>query len=113
MGGAFQALANSRAAREGQSRDSGHPVWGSVVRARAAAAKADREARSQEREAEAVARTSMSDLAELKAGRLHLTPGLFELHCPECRAPYPCKTVRLLADRYRDRPGFEDHWWTP
>ena len=58
-------------------------------------------------------RDESPDLAELKAGRLHLTPGLFELHCPECRAPYPCKTVRLLADRYRDRPGFEDHWWTP
>jgi hypothetical protein len=43
-------------------------VWGSVVRARAAAAKADREARSQEREAEAVARTSRSDLAELQKG---------------------------------------------
>jgi hypothetical protein len=53
------------------------------------------------------------DMAELKAGRLHLAPGLFELHCRECRARYPCKTLRLLVDRYRDRPGFEDHWWTP
>lgn len=53
------------------------------------------------------------DLGELRAGRLHLQPGLRELHCPECRTRYPCKTVRLLLDRYRDRPGFEDHWWTP
>jgi hypothetical protein len=50
------------------------------------------------------------DLAELKAGRLHLMPGLFELHCKECRAPYPCKTVRLLTARYKDRPGFENGW---
>lgn len=50
------------------------------------------------------------DLGELRAGRLRLIPGLFELHCPECRAPWPCRTVRLLARRYRDRPGYEDGW---
>lgn len=50
------------------------------------------------------------DLGELRAGRLCLIPGLFELHCPECRRPYPCQTVRLLARRYHDRPGYEDGW---
>jgi hypothetical protein len=50
------------------------------------------------------------DLAELRAGRLPLVPGLFELHCRECHRPYPCATVREIAARYRDRPGFEDGW---
>ena len=50
------------------------------------------------------------DLGELKAGRLCLIPGLFELHCRECRCGYPCSTVRIIASRYRDRAGFEDGW---
>ena len=50
------------------------------------------------------------DLGELRAGRLRLVPGLFELHCRECRAPYPCSTVRLLATGYGDRAGYEDGW---
>ena len=55
-------------------------------------------------------RDESPDMAELKAGRLHMVPGLFELHCRECRAKYPCKTVRLLASRYRDRIGYENGW---
>jgi hypothetical protein len=55
-------------------------------------------------------RTETPDMGELRAGRLRLVPGLFELHCKECRTPYPCKTTRLLAARYKDRPGFENGW---
>ena len=54
--------------------------------------------------------TKTPDLAELRAGRLRLVPGLFELHCRECRQPYPCRTVRLATRRYRDRIGYEDGW---
>ena len=126
MGGAFQALANSRAAREGQtaestpseSRDSGHPVWGAVVRARAAAAKADREARSQEREAEAIARTSRSDLAELQKGLTdaHETevankPELRGIHIHrELPGRFKEQIARLPADhplRTSDKPYFD------
>lgn len=54
--------------------------------------------------------TKTPDLAELRAGRLRLVPGLFELHCRECRQPYPCRSVRLITRRYRDRIGYEDGW---
>ena len=127
MGGAFQALANSRAAREGQSaeskpaaesRDSGHPVWGSVVRARAAAAKADRESRVQTREAEAIARTSRSDLAELQKGLTdaHETevankPELRGIHIHrELPGRFKEQIARLPADhplRTSDKPYFD------
>ena len=50
------------------------------------------------------------DLAELRAGRLRLVPGLFELHCKQCRETFPCKTVRLIAGKYMDRIGFENGW---
>jgi hypothetical protein len=50
------------------------------------------------------------DLGELRAGRIRLVPGLFELHCRECRQPYPCRTTRLITRRYRDRTGYEDGW---
>jgi len=56
--------------RPAESRDSGHPVWGSVVRARAANAKADREAQAQTREAKRQAESPrmLSDLEELQRG---------------------------------------------
>ena len=50
------------------------------------------------------------DLGELRAGRLRLTPGLFELHCRECRETFPCKTVRVVAGGCRDRTGFGNGW---
>ena len=55
-------------------------------------------------------RDESPDMDELKAGRLRLVPGLFELQCKTCREPYPCRTVRLLASGYCRRPGYEDGW---
>jgi len=74
------------------SADSGHPVWGSVVRARAAAAKADREAQAQTREAKRQAETpqGLSD-------RELLMQGLEDAHTVsvEAREEKPMRGVKI------------------
>ena len=48
-------------------------------------------------------------LEQLRQGFI-LSPGDAQPYCKECRALYPCKTVRLLASGYSRRPGYENGW---
>jgi Family of unknown function (DUF6221) len=56
-------------------------------------------------------------LAEIDAKRrivaMHLPEpmGYIEAdRCPQCRLPWPCETMRLLALPYADREGYRDEW---
>lgn len=37
-------------------------------------------------------------------------PELLQADCPDCRQIQPCRTLRMLAQPYRDRPGYQPEW---
>jgi len=41
------------------------------------------------------------------------TPDAKGFECATCDQEFPCKTLRLLASAYADRPGYEAEEWAP
>jgi hypothetical protein len=52
----------------------------------------------------AIVEAHTAELIAVEEGVEHWTD------CPDCRQTPPCHTLRLLAQVYKDRPGYREEW---